>query len=520
MNSSLAKSVSPARLPLSVGAVFVVTFLLYRNGVLNHLYEYGAGTDIVNFAAVLWHGDWRFLSPETLDWRSFLGTHFMVLLIPVTLVSHLFPFDSASWYAIVLAVFHAFTTAVLAWICWRAASAHVRHPYQAEVIGAAAGLAYAVCALQAVFLWVPHPEIAIPGFLMATTAALALRRPIWAGVFFVCLLAMREDAGLHAFSFLAPLVVLTWWRERRWLAVETMLAMIALAYSLVIVKWVMPTFFTDGGYLLQLHYIGDPPYAHLSSVDVGARFELFFWQVGRAWVPLAVLVVAAALRRDPVIAVGTMAVTPWVLLHLLVVKHEAGWTLAHYYTFPLLVSVGWPALVSLYRTGPVKLAGSSRFLLVEMAVIAAAFTPPLGTTLPHGGSNYRGLSFTPTEASRHAESYGAFTRALEIARPELGRIGANVSFAALAPHLVSRREWIDSVAPGYELAPEAIDSILLLNSYYPCPDAGRFVRAADMRYRYHVPGTRIVMLTRRPIDEFPTFKPLVSPYPGLESGLC
>lgn len=511
---------SPAAPSWAVLAVFAITFILYRNAVLNHFYEFGGGTDPLWFSGMLWRGDWALHAPPGIDDRTFHNTHFSPFLLIPALFSHLVGYDHVAWFAIFIGAMHALATAAAAWICWQAARARWEAPWIADVAAAALGFGFAVCGTQAVFMGLPHYEIAIPAFIIALLGALALGRKRAAWFLFVAVLATREDSGIHAATFLLPLGVFVRWQEKRWLRQELLFAALGLVYSIAVIL-AKPHLFPEGVSFFRINLVGDPPFAHVTYAEISRRVDFLFWQVGRAWIPLALLAVYTLVRRDLAMLAGAIAVIPWIVLHAVFVTHETGATLGYYYVFPILVSLAWPSIVALYRARTLAPGSdSSSWLLLQLAVIAAAFTPPLHSKRPHYVSNYQTMSFRQSEEALNAETYRAFTRALENGRRELGRLAANVWAVSLAPHVLRRTDWIDMRSASDRLDPTGLETLLIFDGYWPCPEVNALVASVRMPNAFGVPGTRIVVLTRKSLDELPTIRPLLAPHPRPLGPFC
>ena len=500
------------RISWPAALVFAISFVLYYNGILNCFYEIGATSDPSWFSALLWRAGPELINPAFINDDNWLGMHFTPIFYIPAILSHLLIFDPIQWLAICFASMHAFASASVAWVSRRVAVRLDANRAWSDTGAALIGLTFALCGLQAVFLWLPHYEIAIPALLVATCAALALQRPLASWVFFVVLLGVREDAGLHLATFLAPLIVITLWREKRVLRRELLFVALAIAYS-VAASMAMRQLFPGGGELFQAHYIGDPPFAHVTWDELSKRFNILFWQTGRVWAPLAVIAAYSLLRRDIEMLIGAVAVMPYLVIQVALARHGAAWELAHYYTFPVLFSLAWPTILALYRSGPAALRGSVRdWPWLPLAVIAAAYVPPMNSKLPFYGSNYRDLSFFVQQGTLSADKYRSFAVIMSIGRPELGRLAAVEAALSFAPRVIRNNEWFRAWKPGDSIKPENVDTLLIFDGIRPCPDVNALAAAANLQHTFQVPGTRIVVATRRSLSELPTFRPLLAPY--------
>jgi len=491
------------RLPAAAWLVFVVTTLLYHNAVLNHFYAYGSGTDPFWFAGVMWHGDLALHGPPGIDERSFFTVHLSPLLMLPALLSHVLPFDLQQWLALVLGVMHGFTSAALTWCVCKAFGQDQNWKTQAMAI--AVGAAYAGCALQAEFMGLPHYEIVIPGLMIAFMAALALRRQVAAIVFFVLALSAREDVGLHVFAFLATLVTLVRWRDGYWLQPELRFGIAALVASLLLMV-VVPQFIPEHQSLFHEHYVGDPPFAQLTWQNVQTRLQFFALQSGHIWGPPLALLVAAILRRDPLTAVGGLAVLPWIALHTLFGIHLTVWTMGFYYAFPVLAAMAWPSLLRLYRTKPAMVESNDRgWLWLQLVVVLLASLPMFGKDLPMYGSRYAFFSFSSPSSLARLEAYEQFQQLLPTGRPALGNVVANLAAVALDPFTLKRSEWLEALPVEDANALAKIDTILLFAAPYSCPGIDQLLARLRLPFAWEVPGTRIKLFTRKTPEELATF---------------
>ncbi len=505
-------------LPPVVWLVFAVTFLLYFNGTLNHFYVYGSSTDPLWFAGVLWHGDLALHGPPGIDERPFYFVHVTPLLTLPALLSHLLPFSPQEWLALVFGFMHAFTTAALAWCVYMAAGPDIASRGLAQLLAGAIGAAFAVCALQAQFMGLPHFEIILPGLLIAFFAALALRRMRAAVVLFILLLGSREDAGLHAVSFLAPLIVLVRWRQGRWLRPELYFAAAGLLVPFLVIV-VLPHFTSYHQSLFYEHYVGSPPFAQITAYQIQERAKVLALQSIHIWGPLAALLLAGLARRDWLTIVGGVAVLPWVILHTFFGTHQTIWSMGYYYAFPVLAAMAWPSLMRLYRSGPSQLRGSdAQWLVLQGLVVLLASTPTLGKDLPFYGSRYEYMSFAAPTSLARMHGYHAFETVLPSGKPALGIVAANLAAVGLDPFTLRREEWLEGLPTDNADSVSHIDTVLLFAGPYACPQFDTLLATMKLPFAYTVPGTRIHMRTRIPAAQLAAFdNVLVAEQPRAEN---
>lgn len=502
------------RLPaVSALLVFAITWLLYRDATLNHFYEMGAGSDPMWFSGMLWHGDLWLTSPRGMGPDTYYNAHLTPLLVLPALASHFFEFDSVGWYAVVIGAFHAFTTAGLTWLVSRSARATWSRPIWAELLAGAIGIAFALSGAQAQYLTLPHHEIIIPGLLTALLSACALRSYRWAGFWLASVILAREDGGLHAFLILGVVVLLIRWRERRWLKNEAVLAIVALAGGLAAFALMRVIAPRPVGYFFST-YIGDPAFAQLH--DLGPRAWYFICQNGHVWAPLALMALASALQRDLLLAAGPLAIMPWLLTQVFLGLPHGTWTLAFHYAFPLLFAVSWPTLHALYRRAQ-PCAPSPRgdrwrghWWVLQLLTVVCLYMPTLSTTIPDSGSRYRFMQFSLTTATGGADAVQSFRRVLAAGRGELGRVAASLGVIGLAPEMFDRSEWLELLpASSAKPAPANLDTILLWDGRYICPEANALIAATGWSHVFELIGTRVVVISRRPLEDLPSFAPFL-----------
>jgi hypothetical protein len=144
----------------------------------------------------------------------------------------------------------------------------------------------------------------------------------------------------------------------------------------------------------------------------------------------------------------------------------------------------------------------------------------LDPDLRNYGSRYRQVEFRPVATTEAAESYRRFGATLVSARGELGTLAASMGVIAIAPYTIRRAEWLEMRAPAQgAVALDRLDTLLLFDHPLSCPEAETALLDARMPHVFIVPGTRIVVATRRALDRLPSFAPLLQPI-GKPARLC
>lgn len=490
-----------------------LAFLIYRNAVLNHFYEFGGSADSLWYAGMLWHGDVALSNPVGLDdgGASFFTVHASPLLIPFALASHFFLFDHIEWLALVLGLMHGFCCAAAVWVMGRACATGRLPMRVGSALTFVLGSAYALVPLQAQFVVLPHPEILQPGLLIALLAAIALRARYWAALWFFLVIAAREDSGFHVAAFLLPVIALMRLQSGRWPIMEVRYAFAGLLLSVVIfsVMAEIPGAQNMGG----RNYLGDPVLAHLNLDEAGRRFKFFALQSGHIWAPMLVLVIAAAVMRNLWLLAGVVAVAPWLAINLLFGTPVTTWTLQYFYAFPVLTMLAWPSLLNIYRYGPLKLDRTGLHPVVQVAVLLAAFCPVLGKPEPPVAGRYQAMNYSLNKDAFSQPAYAAFARALELGRSELGALMANYSAIAVAPKFLRRAEWLEDYAAKPKEQRARLDTILFFERPFSCGGLEQAWLDDPFAYQYDVIGTRIVIFSRKPLEQLPSFSALLRPVP-------
>jgi hypothetical protein len=500
-------------------ALVLAGFVIHRNATANHYYFIGSNLDANWFAGMLWRGDWMMPGGPSVDSYSTYGHHFVPFLAPFTVLSHFMYGDAVSWFADMMGLWHGFINGVFAWTVARAARDRGLSPTASAALVAVFGLAFLTSPQQASFVASPHYQILIPAFIVASIVALGAGARGWAIVWFVCLLLVREDDGLHAATFFAPLALLGRWQTGRWPRIEVTFAIVGVIYSAIAFP-LGPWLADFDGRSIDVSLRGNPPWAHVNLLQIAFRVDQFAWQVGHVWAPLLVVLGAAWWRRDALLAVGPVATFPWLFSHLIAGNYPPAYLFSYHYLFPFVAALMWPAIVVVLRTGPRAWAGSPRgLLLVQAIALAASYMPMLGSDKLYYGPRWAGVHYRLTDDARNAPRYQAFMHALVWSRHELGRLAMEPNLTSYAPREMSRALWYDAALWRGE-TPKALESIALLDMPWCDAPFLQLIKEADMPHEYWVPGTRLVLLSRKPLAELPSFAPMLKEMPRRDREFC
>lgn len=150
---------------------------------------------------------------------------------------------------------------------------------------------------------------------------------------------MPELHAALAFASLAMIMTI-----RRGVFSLLCLVAVGVAYSLAVLV-AQHLLFAHGGASLGGVYLGHPAFSTVTVSLLAHR--LVYWATARSYVfvPLVLLLFAAARARDWQLSLGVLIVIPWAALSLIAVSPLAG-GLFGYYAFPLMIPCFWPLLVA------------------------------------------------------------------------------------------------------------------------------------------------------------------------------
>ncbi len=484
---------APRAALVMLALVAAITARLSANFVLNHFYADGAGVDSWFLARMLWRGDAALTMPAAAVFppHSYLGTHLAFVLIAPALLSHLLPVGMVAWYAFLVGAIHALLAVAVAHI---ALSAYGLATRGGVALAALLGLGFAFGGVAMAELQLPHYELLIVGFGLLFLAALARGDRAMAWLWLALTLGVREDAGFHLFGVLL-LAQLVCRRRDAWIFL-----LACLGYSLAAFAAIRIAFPGDVNFARV--YAGTPAYAHLTWSALAERLELM-WQLRTyLWLPPAVAIAWAAWQREPLILVGVAAAIPWALLHVTAVSGGAA-TLDLYYSFPVLLGLGWAFVAPAWRCRGALAGGARRRSLIGFAALVAAalvgwvgdrfVVYPLAMNLAVG------------QRTLDAAAIEAFRPRLDAARRELGTLRADYGVLGLLPDAFRPGDWLraDALAGADTVAwfdPGQQDSLAW----------GTWL-SSRLANHYRVAGTGILLASNRRLEQVPALLPALVP---------
>jgi hypothetical protein len=458
--------------------------------VLNNAYSTGSTLyDSTIFQTIIWRSGWALKPAPVISDSSFLNIHFSPIQYLPDAISYLMPLDRMSYYGLVYGTVYGLLL-VAAFVAFRPLSGG------RTVVAALGAFLFYLSGPVNAGQWEPHEEIASALFMVGFFLAWTQRRWRLAAVLLVLNAGVREDCGV---LLALPLLLLALWE--RWTrpragqrppdshALPYAIASVALSIAF----WIVKRVYFNGFDTVAAFYYGTPPFAHLSQSLIAGRAAFILFHGQYLWVPGIVLLAAAWRCREPRLAIGWLAYLPFLLFNFFS-KLELNAQLGSYKSFPLILTMLWPAIVALLSDR----AARRRLAWVQGLVLLAALVsfeygglrlaPPTGL----GGLIARWSLQPETE---HAALYRMFEARL--ADSGLGTVRASQAALALYPYSFPRWERsLLTAAPDAEAA--QVDSLFWFAGDRDEAATRRWLQRGHFPYFYQVIGTRLFIATRKP----------------------
>jgi hypothetical protein len=360
------------------------------------------------------------------DIPSYFALH-LALLVPLWgAVSSIFRWNAATAFAAYQGLIHALLFACAFYVAPQVSGGWRRNLLLQ--ISVAAVLTFSPLVLSDIGY--PHFELVIPILFLLTCLTLGTRGFLVAVLPWLLMLAAREDAGFHAFAFLATFACAEVLQARKLTRAAKISAFMAAA-SFV---WSCIAFTIKSVWFPQFQtftsvYAGSPPFAHVTWPLFWHRLWVLIQIHPDLFAILAIPLVAAALKRDARYVAGAVAVLPWTLLQLIAVRDPPSRLFA-YYAFPFLIVQFWPWVVPLLQrlNGQPEQGGlaivparsnalAASWLVLSIAALALWVTQPLATDRS-GPSTAKSivLNFVPQTTSADIHD---IQRTMDALRPKL-----------------------------------------------------------------------------------------------------
>ena len=426
-----------------VAAAGLFAFVLATNvsTVLNNAYSFGSTVhDSTLHLSMIWRSGWTLQLAPVLYNMSYLNIHLSPINYLPDAISYLIPFDRMTYYALVYGIVYASLIVVVFYVFLRLFAQHT-------LIASLASFAFYLSGPVNSGQWEPHQEIASALFTAGFFVAWGLRRR-WAAIAMLLLnVAVREDCGM---LLALPLFLL--WLHDRWINRDSRahsdrftLGCALLSAMLSVISFTTKQLAFNKVNVITIQYYGADPFAHLSLRVLSGRLDFTILHGQYLWLPGVVLLLAAIWLRDLRLVIGWVAFFPFWLFNFFSV-FDANANLESYRTFPLILTMIWPAVLAL-RAPP---QARNALGVVQAAVLLSATLSwengGLHLAAPSGLDGLRWRWELHPETER-ADLYRAFESRL--VDDNLGVARASVGVLALYPY--SFAGWTKSrLLPGLE----------------------------------------------------------------------
>ena len=483
--------------------VFAVPFLAYARMVLVHFYVRGAVLyDAGLFAYAMWHSDLRLSLPPSVGERSFFADHFFALLPVLSAVSSFLPLSMPQFFAAFIGASHGLIALAILWLL---VEGYGLHRPASLVFSVALSLGFAFSGLAVAVSLYPHVESFEAASLMMFLVALVLGRLRAASAWFVLALVTREDAGLHAAILLLVVLAAHHLRGTAWPRRRAALAFAAAGIGYAAAAFAAQHVFWPSARLFVAVYLGNPPFSHIDARLIGLRIAFVLRYRAYLLLPALVAAVWSERAHTPAPVLGLAACAPWLLLHLCANTPLAG-AMAGYYAFPFLLAFAWPLAGMLVETGgPPQPAARTATLRWFAGLVAVGWIPVGGAYNP-GRIPLPGAFLAAPSRSWQAATENAVA-ALVAARPLLGRLVVDSSIVALRPAAFRRSEM-----PGWQAGPP--DTVALFAEGFDSEALRDLAAQEGLTQAYAAPGTSLLLLSRRALDDVPALRGVYRAEPG------
>jgi hypothetical protein len=469
------------RLILSV--VFLIPFLAYNIYIWNDFYNSGAlFLDTGWFASLMYKNGLALINPDFFNNGSFLNTHFSPFLIVWSLFSYLWPLGMPSWFAL----YFGLAFALMSVGAYSNLVRGEQFSWPSFACAAVTAIAIPFSTLAYDIASFPHYEVMIPGLAFIGLGLLFSGRTKTAMAMLILTCSVREDAGFHIVAILGLVIVLRKIQGESWRSMIPLISCGMLVFFLSIAAILAQKFFFHGDNALSAVYMGNPPYAHLSSELILTRIRwLWEWRPSLFIAPL-VTFTWAVLARNPYIVLGYVAYIPWTVFNLTASLSPAG-HLSSYYSYPYLIALMWPIIGS--QIGQPTTSLSLR-LLGQALVLSGAFA----------GWNPSILSdrFTPHFELNSPAIANRFTTFVQRERPRLGRIGVDHGIPFLSKGTFNPDEllWEEGCTlPWVKKTDGLYDTLIYFERGYPHETVMQLQKKLALPHLFKVVGMPIRILS-------------------------
>ncbi|MGF1498472.1 MAG: hypothetical protein ACFB8W_16860 [Elainellaceae cyanobacterium] len=466
------------------------------NFILNHFYQYGAYLhDSGWFAAVMWRNGWEMTNPGAINDASYLNTHFAPIFWLTSAMSWLLPIGMVEFFALFQALaYGGFAVAVY----WLLTTSFGLRGWWGGAIATLVAILFAFNGLIQDTVGYPHYEVAIASTLILFLCFWVQGRYRIATFWFVLCLIMREDAGFHVVAVLSLVVLWRWFQGQALKEQRRTLAYIGVGFFYSVMALVIQKQFFPSDSAFTRIYIGEPPFAHLTSSLLAERAEYYLTERFDLYWPLLAVAIWAWLARNPYLLIGYLAYVPWFLLNASAVSGAAG-RLFTYYAYPFIISLFWPLVGCLLQRRRLR-RGDRLFSITAFAVVA--FSSLLGLMLSRGGKLSRMVrGYHPLPAAIELSHIHQVRELLARQPNVLGQVWVTPPVAAIAPRTVTAAQVLPALEDKDPSQYPAVDTIIYYEQSAGDEDARRLAQAAGLVYGYQVRDTPLRVWSNRSLGE-------------------
>ncbi len=187
----------------------------------------------------------------------------------------------------------------------------------------------------------PHIEVAIPALTLLFLALYFRGNRYLSYIVVVLLLSVREDAGFHLFGLLSTIILLHYILKRTLESIPKdliIVTLLSILYSISIIYLQKSLFGGDNA--LERIYLGEPHFAHITSIFIKDVVEFFINYRSYIYIPMVILVTLAIRSRNIILIVPLLSTLPWLLLSSISITYMPH-SLNNYYAFPFMIIPIW-----------------------------------------------------------------------------------------------------------------------------------------------------------------------------------
>ncbi|MEO7797695.1 MAG: hypothetical protein ABIY47_08225 [Opitutaceae bacterium] len=411
---------------------------------------------------------------------NFYATHLSPLLWVFSWPTYVLPVSPELWVALLEAAKYALLALVV--------GLGVRSLLAGrEALSPAQKASAAAVVLLAPFNGIVLASIAYPHFegwfivgALGFLFVLYQKRTRAAAVIFAATLLLREDMGFHLCGLLVVTALAAWWVRGHWdREIGRWAAFAAAGFLWSVAAMALMRIYFPGDDAFSRVYLGTPPFAHLTGAEILNRVIAHAQTRAFFWLPLAVFLVWAMVRRSWWVLLGYAAFLPWITVNF-IARSQAAATLALYYSFPLGVALLWPVVGHPVFARPGERFGFGWFAAALLLSIIGYL--PIRSEPPQ--LEWRAMLYPVTSTARNLE---ATADAIAGAADQGEVIAIDDGVAGLAPARFVAKTLLGMGQQKIGLAAFYSNGRLLQVSWE---------KTTHLPFRYRVKGTHLIVLAK------------------------